>query len=78
MKQAIELDLKIRPYAGIEDDAVMADLFNTELKADGVPGCESEAEICGWVSNPSESFKPERDVDFAEIDGEPVAYAERQ
>src|SRR3954452_10602389 len=78
MKQAIEIDLKIRPFAGVDDVPILADLFNTELKADGVPGFESEGEIRAWVSNPTDTFRPERDIDIAYVDGKPVAYAERQ
>ena len=78
MKQAIELDLKIRPYAGVEDVSAMADIVNSELKADGVPGFESEADIRAWVSHPTETFDPVRDVDVASVDGSAVAYAERQ
>jgi mycothiol synthase len=78
MKQAIELDLRIRPYASVDDVSAMAHIFNTELKADGVPGFESEAEIRAWVSHPTNTFDPARDVDVAEIDGSAVAYAERQ
>ena len=78
MKQAIELDLMIRPYAGVADVPAMADIFNTELKADGVPGFESEADVRAWVSHPTDTFDPARDVDVALVNGSPVAYAERQ
>jgi ribosomal protein S18 acetylase RimI-like enzyme len=69
--------LKIRRYTGLEDVPTMADIFNTELKADGVPGFESEGDIRAWLSNPSDSFTATRDVDFAEVDGVPVGFAER-
>lgn len=78
MKQAIEIDLKIRPYEGVDDVPTIADLLNTELKADGVPGFESEGEIRAWVSNPTDTFRPERDIDIAYVDGKAVGYAERQ
>ena len=78
MKQAIEIDLKIRPYAGDADVPAIADIFNGELKADGVPNFEAEGEVRAWLSNPSESFDAKRDVDIAEVDGRPVAFVERE
>jgi mycothiol synthase len=78
MKQAIEIDLKIRPYAGDQDIPTVAELFNAELKADGVPSFESEGEIRAWLTNPSVSFDPARDIDIAEVDGRAVGYVERE
>lgn len=55
----------------------MADILNAELEADGVPSRESEGEIAAWVRYVTEGFDAARDVDFAEIDGKPVAYVDR-
>lgn len=78
MTTETELDLKIRRYAGIDDATPIAAIFNAELKADGVPGYESEAGIRAWLRHPTDTFDPARDLDIAEVDGEPVAYAERE
>lgn len=71
------IGLTTRPYAGEQDVEAMAQILNAELKADGVPGHESAAEMLAWIRNPSESFNAARDLDFAEIDGRVVAFAER-
>ena len=76
MKTAV--DLKIRRYAGEQDVADAARIFNTELKADGVPNFESEADILAWVRHPTDTFDAARDIDFADVDGQAVGYAERQ
>jgi mycothiol synthase len=78
MKTATELDLRIRPFAGLDDVPAITDVFNTELKADGVPGYESEGDIRAWMSHPTETFDPARDVDLCEIEGQVVAYSERE
>jgi len=72
-----ELGLAIRPYAGEDDVAHMVAILNRELEADGVPGRESEGEMRAWVRHPSESFDASRDVEFAEVDGKPVAFTDR-
>ena len=71
------LDLKIRAYQGEQDVHAMAEIVNAELKSDGVPGHESAADMLAWIRNPSESFTAARDLDFAEIEGKVVAFAER-
>ncbi|HEY5520992.1 MAG TPA: GNAT family N-acetyltransferase [Candidatus Limnocylindrales bacterium] len=71
------LDLKMRPYSGEQDVYAMAEILNAELKSDGVPGHESAADMLAWIRNPSESFTAARDLDFAEIEGKVVAFAER-
>jgi len=72
-----DLGLVIRPFAGEQDVQFMAAITNAELEAAGVPGRESEGEIAAWVRHPTDTFNAARDVDFAEIDGEPVALVER-
>ena len=71
------LDLKIRAYQGEQDVHAMAEIVNAELKSDGVPGHESAADMLAWIRNPSDSFTAARDLDFAEIEGKVVAFAER-
>ncbi len=71
------LDLKMRSYSGEQDVYAMAEVLNAELKSDGVPGHESAADMLAWIRNPSESFTAARDLDFAEIEGKVVAFAER-
>jgi mycothiol synthase len=73
-----DIGISIRSYAGEQDVPALADILNSELRADGVPGHESEAEILSWVRYPTDTFDAKRDIDVAEIDGRPVASAERQ
>jgi GNAT superfamily N-acetyltransferase len=78
MKQATALDLKIRPFEGLDDVPAFARILNTELKADGVPNFETEGDIRAWMSHPTDTFRPDRDVNLAFVDGAPVAYSERE
>lgn len=78
MKEATALDLKIRPYQGVDDVAALANILNTELKADGVPNFETEGDIRAWMTHPSATFSPERDVSFVSVDDQLVAYSERE
>ncbi|HEY7025189.1 MAG TPA: GNAT family N-acetyltransferase [Candidatus Limnocylindrales bacterium] len=78
MKQATALDLKIRPFEGLDDVPAFARILNNELKADGVPNFETEGDIRAWMSHPTDTFRPDRDVNLAFVDGAPVAYSERE
>src|SRR5262245_29260334 len=79
MKTSIDIDVKIRPFRGLDEDVpAIAEIFNGELKADGVPGYESAAGIRAWMAHPTTTFDPARDVDLAEVDGQAVAYTERE
>lgn len=78
MREATALDLKIRSFQGLDDVPDLANIFNAELKADGVPNFETEGDIRAWMSHPSETFNPERDVNLALVDGKAVGYAERE
>jgi mycothiol synthase len=69
--------LTLRPYAGTDDVAVIVDIINRELEADGVPFRESVGEVGARYAHASAMFEPARDVTIAEIDGTPVAYGER-
>ncbi len=69
--------LTLRPYAGVADIPVIVDIINRELEADGVPFREDAGHVGAWYSNPSENFDATRDVTIAEIDGVPVAQADR-
>lgn len=72
------IDVTLRPFSGPDDVAPMTGILNTELEFDGVPNRESQGDMRAWLSHASESFDPARDVTFALVDGEPVAYGERQ
>jgi ribosomal protein S18 acetylase RimI-like enzyme len=69
--------LTLRPYAGEADIPVIVDIINRELEADGVPFREDVGHVGAWYSNASAGFDPVRDVTIAEIDGKPVAFADR-
>ena len=71
------IDIELRPYKGEADSPVMAEIMNSEWEADGVPSRESVADVAAWLRNPSEMFDPARDVQFAQVDGRAVAYADR-
>jgi mycothiol synthase len=69
--------LRLRPYAGEVDIPVITNIVNRELEHDNVPFRESEAGIRSWYGNPNDKFDAQRDVTIAEIDGTPVAFAQR-
>lgn len=69
--------LTLRPYAGEADIPVIVYIINRELEADGVPFREDVGHVGAWYSNASAGFDPVRDVTIAEIDGKPVAFADR-
>jgi mycothiol synthase len=71
------LDIKLRPYQGDADAEVMTDIMNNEWAADGVPSRESVGDVKAWLRNASEMFDAKRDVAMAELDGQVVAYADR-
>ena len=77
MKQAIEVDLKIRPYAGEHDVTAIVGILNAEFEADGVPNRESVDDYLSFVRNPNQNFDPARDLVMAEVDGEPVGFGEQ-
>ena len=72
-----ELGLVIRPFADEQDARHMSAIMNAEFEADGVPNRESEGEIASWVRHVTDGFDAARDVEFAEIDGKPVAFVDR-
>jgi mycothiol synthase len=69
--------LRLRPYAGEADIPIIVDIVNRELEHDGVPFRTSVPDLIARHSHPSDSFNPARDVTIAEVDGVPVASAER-
>jgi mycothiol synthase len=77
MKQAIEVDLKIRPYGGEEDVPVIVGILNAEMEADGVPNRESVDDYLSFVRNPNQNFDASRDLAIAEVDGEPIGFTEQ-
>ena len=69
--------LVLRPYAGEADLADLARIRNAELAADGLREHVTVEELRAWWGHPSEQFDPARDVSVAELDGHPVAFAQR-
>jgi mycothiol synthase len=72
------IDVRLRPYQGESDAPLMTDIMNREWAADGVPSRETVADVAAWLRNPSEMFDAARDVQIAEVDGQAVAYTDRQ
>src|SRR4051794_39316679 len=72
-----DLDLRLRPFAGEADIPHLVRIANADAEADGVPSRRSEPDMLAWVRHPTESSNPARDVIVAEVDGEPIAYAEK-
>jgi ribosomal protein S18 acetylase RimI-like enzyme len=69
--------LTLRPYAGQADLPVLVDILNRELEADAIPFREDVGHMGAWFSTSSAGFDPVRDVTVAEVDGVPVAWADR-
>jgi GNAT superfamily N-acetyltransferase len=67
--------LRIRPYAGDADIPALVGVVNAEHEADGVDERETAEGWRAWLSNPSDSFTPTRDLALAELDGQVVAMA---
>ena len=72
------INLKLRPYGGEADAPLMTDIMNREWAADGVPSRESVGDVAAWLRNASDQFDAKRDVALVEVDGEVVAYVDRQ
>jgi mycothiol synthase len=68
--------LTLRPYTPADLEFV-ASTWNREYEADGIPEYSSVEEIGAWYGHPNEKFDPARDVTIAEVNGVPVALAER-
>ena len=69
--------LTLRPYAGEADIPVIVDILNRQLEGDNVPFREDVGHFSAMYSRPSDKFDPARDTTIAEVDGVPVAYADR-
>lgn len=69
--------LRLRPYAGRADLATVIRIQNGEAEADALPERSAPEVLEAHWGRPNEHFDPRRDVTIAEIDGEPVALAER-
>ncbi len=67
----------MRPYAGESDVPTIVKIVNSEYEFDGVPERDTVEEAIARYKHPSERFDPARDVTIAEVNGQPVAMAER-
>lgn len=67
--------LSFRPLERPGDDATISGLINAGNAVDDVPRRVSAAHIASWLDHPSNMDLAE-DMLIAEVDGEPVAYAE--
>jgi mycothiol synthase len=64
----------IRPYAGPEDLAQLAAIFNVAAEADGLNDRRSAEQLAAWYAVPTVHFDPARDLLVAEEGGRPVGY----
>lgn len=69
--------VRLRQYAGPADDSALAEIMNREYEVDGVPERATVEEVAAGNRHRSEMFDAYRDVTIAEVDGIPIAYAER-
>jgi len=73
--------LRFRGFRGEADFVHMTAIFNACMAADGIDLIHT-VEDTAWDSKPREGFDPQRDLIFAEMDGEPngglVAYSSLQ
>ena len=67
--------LRFRRLRRPADDAVICGLVNAGNVAEGIPHRLSTAQIANWLDHPSR-LDLDEDILIAEVDGEPVAYAE--
>lgn len=74
-RRAAPPGLLIRPYAGEPDLPALVRIGNAENEADDVSERFSEAGERVYFGTPSEQFDARRDVVFAELDGQVVAFA---
>ena len=75
---AIATRLRLRPFAGEADLPDMVRIQNAEAEADGLPYRTNLDELRAYVSHPSASFTPARDITIAELDGRVVGTASRE
>ena len=67
--------LRFRHIRRPADDAVMTELINAGMAADGIPHRRNPKQITNWLDHPSR-MDPNEDLLFADVDGTTVAYAE--
>jgi len=67
----------LRLYEGSADDVALTEIMNREYEVDGVPERATVEEVASNNRHTSEMFDARRDVTIAEVDGTPIAYAER-
>ena len=70
--------LVLRDYAGEADIPAIVEIQNAEHEADGIPERTSVGERGAEYRHTSEAFDARRDVTLAELDGRPVAFANRE
>ena len=69
--------LVLRAYAGESDIPAIVDIQNAENEADGIPERTSVGERAAEYRHASPAFDARRDITLAELDGRPVAFANR-
>lgn len=70
--------LRLRPYAGESDLVEIARILNAEAEADHLPDRFSSDGLAAEYGHPNDHFDASRDVTIAELDGRPVAVANRE
>jgi mycothiol synthase len=74
---SVPAGLRLRDYAGESDVPALVEILNAELAADRISERVSVGQMTAEYGNPSDKFDPARDLTIAEVDGRPVAFAER-
>jgi mycothiol synthase len=67
--------LRFRRFRHPADDAALSALINAGNAVDGIPHRLTPAQIANWLDHPSR-MELDEDLLIAEVNGEPVAYAE--
>jgi mycothiol synthase len=71
-------DLRLRSYAGEADLPAIVAIENAECEADRIPSHTTLDDVRARYRNPGQTFDPARDVTIAELNGETVAFGERE
>ena len=70
--------IHLRPYAGEGDVPAVVAIDNAESEADRISSHMTIEDVAARYRNSNDQFDPARDVTIAEMNGEPVGYAERE
>jgi mycothiol synthase len=74
MTTASPAGVTLRAFAGEADLPAFVRIFRAANEADRIDERTSVEGMANWVGHPSESFRADRDIVVATVEGEPVAY----